>query len=201
MSLVGSAPWPTATTAGATSILVLLVAVLPSTEAVLPFVGRIAELALAGGAAYLIDDAAASLTTVMPKGTWRRRWPMLAAGTVVLACGWTAVLLVLTWRDAGPRTFPATGELVVLGLAALAAAAVMVRNGDSEPGARVGPVLVLLGLGLVIVESAIHRPILVPWDDAPTIGLLSAWAGVGLLSLLVAVWALRDPAAGPALTR
>jgi hypothetical protein len=201
MSWVGRAPWPTVTTSFGTSVLVLLVAVLPSSEVVLPFVGRIAELALAGGAAYLIDDAAATLTTVAPKGTWRRRSPVLALGTVVLACGWAAVLLVLTWRDAGPRTVTASAELIVLGLVALAAATVMVRNGDSEPGARIGPGLVLLGLGLVIVESAIHRPILMPWNDAPTVELLSAWAGAGLLSLFVALWASRDPAAGPAWTR
>jgi hypothetical protein len=201
MSWVGRAPWPTAATAFGTSVLVLLVALLPSSEVVLPFVGRIAELALAGGAAYLIDDAAATLTTVAPRGTWRRRSPVLMLGMALLACGWVAVLLVLAWRDAGPRTFTASGELVVLGLVALAAATVLARNGDNEPGARVGPVLVLLGLGLVMVESALHRPLLVPWQDAPGMGLLSVWAGVGMLSLLVALWASRDPAAGPTRTR
>jgi len=198
MSWVGRTPWPTATTAFGTSVLVLLVALLPSSEVVLPFVGRIAELALAGGAAYLADDAAAALTTVVPKGTWRRRSPALALGTTLLASGWAAVLLALAWRDSGPPTLTASGELVVLGLVALAAATVMVRSGDPEPGARVGPALVL---GLVIVESALHHPILMSWDDAPATGLLSVWAGVGLLSLLVALWASRDPAAGPVLTR
>jgi hypothetical protein len=201
MSLVRRTPWPVATTAFATSALVLLVSVLPSAERVLSLVGRIAELALACGAAYLADDAAATLTTVAPKGTWRRRSPVLALGTALLASGWAAVLLVLAWRDSGPPTLTASGELVVLGLVALATATVMVRNGDPEPGARVGPALVLLGLGLVIVESALHRPILMPWEDAPATGLMSVWAGVGLLSLLVALWASRDPAAGPALTR
>jgi hypothetical protein len=190
-----------ATTAFGTSALVLVVSLLPSTEAVLPFVGRIAELALAGGAAYLIDDAAATLTTVAPRGIWRRRAPALAIGTILLASAWVAVVLVLWRRDMAPLTLAASAELFMLSLVALAAAAVLVRYGDPEPGARIGPVVLLLGIGLLILVSVLHRSLLVPWDESPGTGLIVAWAGVGLLALVVALWASRDVAATRAVRR
>jgi hypothetical protein len=201
MRLLGRTPWPVVATAVTVPALVLLVSVLPSAERVLPLVGRIAELALAGGAAYLVDDAAATLTTVAPKGTWRRRSPALVLGTALLAGGWAAVLLLLRRADALPAALAASGEPVVLGLVAVAAATVLVRSGDPEPGARVGPALVLLGIGLLIAESVLHRPLLLPWQGAAGTGLTLAWVGVALLSVLVALWASRDPAAGRTLMR
>jgi hypothetical protein len=198
VSWVGRTPWPVATTALGTSVLVLLVSVLPSSEVVLPFVGRVGELALAGGAAYLVDDAAAAVTTVAPRGTWRRRAPVLAVGTVLIGSAWVAILLALAWHDVQPSTLAATGELVVLGLVAVAAAAALVRSGDQEPGGRVAPAMVLLGVALLVLEGVLRRPLLVPWDESAGAGLLVAWTGVGLLALLVALWVSRDPAAGTA---
>ena len=57
-----------------------LAAVASPGAGVSPFVTRIAELGLAGGAAYLLDDAAAPLTEVTPPGVWRRRAPGLLVG-------------------------------------------------------------------------------------------------------------------------
>jgi hypothetical protein len=192
----GRTPWPLATTAVAISALVLVASVLPSAGVVLPFVGRIAELALAGAAAYLVDDAAAALTTVAPTGTWRRRAPGLATGAVLLGSAWIAVLLVLGWRDAAPSTLAASIELVALGLVALAVAAALFRHGDAEPGARVAPLLVLLGVSLLILEGILRRPLLVPWDEPAATGVLVAWTALGVLAVVVALWASRDPAAG-----
>ncbi|GAA1973218.1 hypothetical protein GCM10009798_38050 [Nocardioides panacihumi] len=181
------------TTAVGTCSLVLVVAVLPSADAVLPLVGRIAELALAGSAAYLIDDAAVALTAVAPRGTWRRRAPTLAAGAALLGVGWVAVLLMATSRDLLRPPTAVSGELVVLATVAVAAAATLARRGDPEPGVRVAPGLVLLGVSLLILESVLRRPLLVPWNGPARAGLLLAWAGVGLLALVIALWASRDP--------
>jgi hypothetical protein len=191
----GPTPWPVATTACGTFSLVLLVSVLPPAPVVLPFVARIAELALAGGAAYLVDDAAASLTTVAPRGTWRRRAPVLVQGTALLACAWVAVLLVLGWREVRPPVVAASGELVVLGLVAVAVSTVLARNGEPEPGGRVAPALVLSGITLLIAGSVLGHPILLPWDETPGTTLVLAWAGTGLLASTVALGASRDPAA------
>jgi hypothetical protein len=201
MGWMSRTPWPVATTAFGTTALVLLAAALPSTEVVLPFVGRVAELALAGAAAYLIDDPAAALTTVTPTGTWRRRVPALTLGTTLLGTAWAVVLLVLAWRDVLPPALAASGELLVLGLVAMAVAAVLVNNGDPEPGALVGPALVLVGLSLLILETVVRHPILVPWDEPPGAGLLVAWTGAGLLALVVVLRAARDTAGTRAVRR
>jgi hypothetical protein len=194
MSWQGRAPWPTATTAVVIGALVSLVCALPWGEAVLPLVGRIAELALAGAAAYLVDDAAAALTTVVPRGTWRRRAPVLAVGTALLGSAWAVILLALGSRDVRPPILASTGELLVLALVALAVAVALVRRGDPEPGARVAPAVVLLGLGLLTLESVLRHPLLVPWDGAAGTRMLATWTGVGLVALAVSVWASRDPA-------
>jgi hypothetical protein len=180
-------------TALVTSALVLLTATLQT--AALPFVGRVAELALAGSAAYLLDDAAAHLTTVAPRGQWRRRGPALAAGIGLLAGAWLGVLAVLQWRDARPPVAESSAELLVMGLAGLAAAALLFRLGDHEPGAIVAPMVVLLGLGLVIVESVVGAPIFLA-DAEPNLARGVGWGAAGALAVLVIVVAGRD-VAGP----
>ena len=57
--------------------LVFVAAVVQPDAGVSGLVVRISELLLAGGAAYLLDDAAVVLTTVTPVGVWRRRLPRL----------------------------------------------------------------------------------------------------------------------------
>jgi hypothetical protein len=174
---------------------VLLVAALPSTEGVLPFVSRIAEFALAGSAAYLVDDASASLTTVSPQGTWRRRAPVLGVGAVLLAGAWAGVLLVLARTSGSASVTVSSAELATLAVGAVAAATVMVRYGDAEPGSRVGPAVLLVGFALLVVGSALHRSLLLPWDETPGAAHVLAWLGAALLALAVTLWASRDPAA------
>lgn len=175
--------------------LVLVTAAFQQTAGALPFVGRVAELALAGGAAYLLDDAAAQLTTVAPQGPWRRRAPVLTAGAVLLAGAWLGILVVLEWRDARPPVAGSSAELLVMGLVAIAAAAVLFRLGDPEPGAIIAPIVVVLGLGLVIVESIAGSAIYLT-DAGPTLGHVAGWSAAGVLAVLVIVVAGRD-VAGP----
>ena len=139
---------------------------------------RLAQFGLAGGAAYLLDDAAAQLTTVTPPGLWRRRAPALVGGVAVLAASWTAVLLVLGWQDSAPPVGTATGELAVLALTAVAASSVLVGSGDPEPGLRIAPTVVLLGISALIAESVLRTTLLLPWDGGgPGRGILGRLGG------------------------
>ena len=188
-------PRPTYLTVVGVLGLVLLAALVQPGAGIPPFVARVAQLGLAGGAAYLLDDAAAQLTTVTPPGWWRRRAPGLVVGGTLLVAAWFGLLLVLAWQDSRPPVLTATVELLVLSLAAMAAAAVLVRRGDPEPGVLVAPAIVLIGLTAVIAESVLRTTILLPWDEAgPGRGIATVWAGAGLLATGVLLLASRDPA-------
>jgi hypothetical protein len=179
-------PWPVAVTALAAVALVLPTAAFAQTAGALPFVTRVAGLALAAGAAYLLDDAAAPLTAVVPQGRWRRRAPELATGGAMLAGAWLGILLVLEWRAARPPVPESSAELLVTGLVGFGASALLVRLGDPEPGARVAPAVVLAGLGLVIAGSLANAPIYLT-DAEPTPGRAAAWSVAGLLAMAVTV--------------
>lgn len=189
-------PRPAYLTALGVLALVLLAALVQPGAGIPPFVARIAQFGLAGGAAYLLDDAAAPLTTVTPPRPWRRRAPALLGGGAVLAAAWLGVLLVLDWQDSRPPVGRATFELLVLSLSAVAAAAVLVRRGDPEPGVLVAPSMVLLGITAVIGEAVLRTQILLPWDGGVGRGLALAWVGAGLLATGVLLLAMRDPASG-----
>lgn len=187
-------PRPTYLTALGVLALAMLAALVQPGAGIPPFVTRVAQFGLAGGAAYLLDDAAAQLTTVTPPGWWRRRAPGLVAGGTLLAGAWLGLLLVLTWQDSRPPVLTATVELLVLSLSAVAAAAVLVRRGDPEPGVLIAPAMVLLGMTAVIAESVLRTTILLPWEADPGRGIASVWAGAGLLASGVLLLASRDPA-------
>ena len=195
MNAWAAPPRPTLLTAGGVVVLMLLAAVAQPDAGVSPFVTRVAVLALAGGAAYLLDDAAAQLTSVTPPGVWHRRGPGLSSGAGVLAAAWVVILLVLGWQDSRPPVAIATGELTVLCLASVAAAATLFRRGDAQPGVRVAPVVVLSGVCVIMAESVLRTTILLPWDGpGPGRALELAWVGLGLLAAVVLLVASRDPA-------
>jgi hypothetical protein len=154
----------------------------------------ICELLLAGGAAYLLDDAAVALTAVTPVGVWRRRLPRLVSGAALISAAWALVLVVLRWQDSLPPVWLVSGELAVLCLVGLAAAAVLAARGESEPGGVVAPAVGLLGIGALIADLVVAAPIFVPWDGSGGDGVRVAWACLGGLSVLVIVIAARDPA-------
>jgi hypothetical protein len=193
--------WPPrayAATVAAAVALVLVASLVQPDSGVSPLVVRIAELALAAAAAYLLDDAAVVLTTVTPVGLRRRRLPRLVWGVVGMVGAWAAVLLLLRWQESQPPVGWATGELVVLSLVALAASALLAGRGEAEPGNVVGPVVVLLGITTIFAEQVLRTTIFVPWDGSGGAGVRVAWLTAGVLALLVVVGASRDPASRPA---
>lgn len=194
MTWLGRTPWPVFGAAIAAVVLVVVAAAFPG-EDVSPFVVRMAEFLLAGGAAYLLDDAAAPLTGVTPPSVRRRRSPALLRGAALLTAAWLGILLVLRWQDALPPVPLATAEVVVLCQGSLAAAAVLVRRGDPEPGGQVAPVIGLLGIGALMADSLLRVALFVPWEAGePAPGLGMAWATGGVLALVVIVRASQDPA-------
>jgi hypothetical protein len=180
------AAWPLTLTALVSTALVLATAAFQQTSGALPFAARVAQLALAGGVAYLLDDAAASLTTVVPHGLWRRRAPVLVVGVTVLAAAWLALMVVLQWRDARPPAAEASGELLAMALVAVASAALLFRHGDPEPGVVIAPVVVVLGLSLGIAGSVMHSPVFLT-DAEPTLPRTAAWSAAATIALLTIV--------------
>jgi hypothetical protein len=179
-------PRPVALTALGTAALVSLVAVAWPKSPALPFVGRVAELSLAAAAAYLLDDAAAPLTSVTPQGPWLRRAPVLVTGGLVLGGAWLGVLLILQWRAVPLPLGAASLELLVLALSALAVGALLARHGEPEPGALGAPAVALLGLALIILEGALRSPIFLTSAE-PTAARVTCWVVVGLAAALVVV--------------
>lgn len=179
--------------AAAAMVLVAVAYVAQPNAGVSSLVVLISELLLAGGAAYLLDDAAVALTTVTPVGVWRRRLPRLLTGGALLSAAWALVLAVL-WRQGPLPLGLVTGELAVLCLVALAAAAVLAAGGEAEPGGLVAPALGLLGIGALIADLLMETAIFVPWDGSGGDGVRLAWASLGGLAVLVIAIASRDPA-------
>jgi hypothetical protein len=174
----------------------VLTSAVASDEGVSPLPVRLAELALAGGAAYLLDDAAAPLTGVTPPGAWRRRAPTLLAGAGVLVAAWLTVLGLLRWQDSLPTAVLPTIEVTVLSLLSVAAAAIGVRRGESEPGGQVAPLVGLLGISALIADFMLEAEIFLPWDvgqvDAVAAGT-AWWAATGVVALAVIAVGARDP--------
>jgi hypothetical protein len=190
----GLVRWPVLATANAAVLLVVLALALPG-EGVSPFVIRMTEVLVAGGAAYLLDDAAAPLTGVTPRGVWRRRLPAGLMGVGVLSTAWLIILLVLRWQESMPPVLATTGEVVVLSVAALAVAAVLARRGDPEPGGQVAPLFGLFCLAALLADSLFEVTLFVPWDTGePSVGVTTAWMTAGVVAVAVVVGASRDPA-------
>jgi hypothetical protein len=156
-----------------------------------PLTVHLAQLALAGAAAFLLDDAAAELTGVVPPPLWRRRAPGLAAGLAVVSASWVVVLLV---SPDTPRA-ALTLEVGVLVVAALAASSVVASRGEPEPGATVAPAVVLAGLAPMLVGGLLGRAVFVS-DAAPAAppGLVTGWVVAGVLAAGVLAATSRDPA-------
>lgn len=183
-------PGPLVAAAGAAVALVLVVAVVPPGPGVPAFVLHIAEVMLAGGAAYALDDAAATLTDVTPRALWRRRLPRLAVSVATLALATGGISLVLHQQGSLPSAPALAGEVLVLCLLAVAAAAMLARYGEAEPGGLVAPVVALLGLAAVVGGSLMGDPLFLTDESGAT--SRGRWLVVGVVAALVIVIGSRD---------
>jgi hypothetical protein len=189
-----SAPRELVGAAAAAVVIVVVASVAQPDAGVSRLVVLICELLLAGGAAYLLDDAAVALTTVAPVGLWRRRLPRLVSGAALLATAWMLVLAVLWSQDSRPPLGVVTWELSAMCLVALAAAAVLAARGESEPGGIVAPAIGLLGIGALIADQFVEAALFVPWDGSGSLEVHLAWVALGGSAVLVIAVASRDPA-------
>ena len=170
-------PWPVISAAAA-AWLVLAVALIPPGPGVPVFVLHIAEVLLAGGVAYALDDPAATLTDVTPRALWRRRLPRLAATAATIAVATSGTALVLHQQRSLPSVAALSGEVLVLSLLAVAAAALIARRGEAEPGGLVAPAVALLGLAVVIAGPVLGDPLFLTDDGPPPLGRVRGWPSV-----------------------
>ncbi len=155
---------------------------------------RLAELTLAAGAAYLLDDPAAPVTASSPRPLWRRRLPSLVAGAATAAAACAAIMLLLRTGYAGPSAWRPGAEVVALVCLAVAASSVRARRGDAEPGSAVATAVVLLGLAAGWAESLAGVAIYIPAEGPPA-PQLWAWLAAALAGCLVLAASSREPAA------
>jgi hypothetical protein len=158
---------------------------------------RLTQFSLAAGAAYLLDDATATLTSVSPRRIWARRVPAVAYGGGAMAIAWVAVLMLLG-RQAGSWDWliALTVETSCLVCGAVAVAALVARRGDPEPGGLAAPIVMLVSICLLIAGPLLRTGVFIS-DEAPHGVIL--WAGWGVLAsvaLLVILICSRDPASG-----
>lgn len=148
------------------------------------------QLALAGAAAFLLDDPVAELTGVTPPPLWRRRAPQVVVGLAVLSAAWLVVLA----GAPGPERVALSLEVVVAVAVAVAASAVVARRGDPEPGTTVAPAVVLAGTAVLLVGGTFGFDAFVSGHagDLPASG--RAWVVVGVLAAGQLVVSSRDPA-------
>jgi hypothetical protein len=190
-------PWPSLLLAATSAGSVTAVSALRPTGAIPLFVIHLAAVALASGAAYLLDDVAIAVTASAPRGLWRRRAPALFVGLAVVAAAWTVVVALLRRRPPGPSTSALTIEVLALVLIALAAAAVTARTGESEPGNLVAPAIVLVGIGALIAQPALHVTLFIGGLGDPDRRVW--WLGAAVAATMVLIIASRDPATPPML--
>jgi hypothetical protein len=197
MTTLRRLPWPPLVAATAVAWTVVVFAVMRPGEGLPVLAVSVAQLVLAAAAAYLVDDSAAPVTGVMPRPLWRRRAEVVTPGALMLAGAWAVVLVIVAGRAPRSTYVALSLEAATLALIALAAAALVARHGEDEPGAIVAPTVVLTGLALLLFQPMLHvRFFAEPGDELDP--RLAAWVAFGALALLTLAGASRDSAVRPA---
>jgi len=145
------------------------------------------------GAAFVLDDEAATTLEASPATLAWRRFLRGMVAVALVAPPWAAAV----WRlDTHGTRSPVTGltlELVALLALALATAAAVTRwSGSTEPGVATTPVVfvVVLGAFQLPPRFALYGFPGPGWDDAH-----ARWWGLLAAATLLLLWCGRDPAA------
>jgi hypothetical protein len=162
------------------------------------FLVHVVVLILAASSTYLLDDSAVHVTAVVPTLLLRRRLVLLLRGWPVTALSWAAVMILLGWRSPSVPLAALTWELAGVSCLGVAAAAIVSRRGEPEPGNLVASVLGLGFVGVLVCQPLFHVTLLVTDDSR---GARSGWwTTVIVVSLTTFVVASRDGAAPRALS-
>ena len=154
---------------------------------------RLALVALAAAAAFVLDEPAAAAVDAAPTTLRRRTATRVTAVTVPFGV-WVVGLLALDRRD----VHIPLGHLVVEGLGVLAVAvamaAVVRRAGRVEPGDVAATAVGATILGIVVFDPPPHSvplfPVMHNWSSSSIL-----WAALVLVAAVLLVAASRDAAA------
>ncbi|MBL8775901.1 MAG: hypothetical protein JNK12_08220 [Acidimicrobiales bacterium] len=144
---------------------------------------------------YLFDDAAADLLAASPTTLARRRVASVALGAPVLLLGWLVALDRAAFLD-GYASLPLaalSAEILALGCATLAMAAVAAGRGDRSPGLSAAIGLLVLVAALFVLRQAV--PPQWPLPELQPDRHHRRWWWVTAAALAAIAWTSRDPAA------
>jgi len=152
---------------------------------------RLALVALAGAAAFVLDEPAAAAVDAVPV-TRRGRTAIRASAVALPFAVWGAGVLALEWPNSGT----AVGALLVEGAGVLALAvalsAVLRLAGRAEPGEIVASVL-----GASILAGLIFSPLPASMPLFPVgngwAASTALWGSFGVAGVMLVVAASRDP--------
>ena len=143
-----------------------------------PLTLRLAQLALAASAAYVLDDAGAVMTRVVPRPLWLRRLLPVALGIGAVSTAWLAIVIALPPLTA-PTLRALTTEVVVLVLLALAASSVLAAREEPEPGNLVAVSLPVAGLGALVLGGMLGLDVYLSSHVPVHAALTTAWIAGG----------------------
>jgi hypothetical protein len=145
------------------------------------------------GAAFVLDDEAATTLEASPSTLAWRRFLRGSASVALVTPPWVAAV----WRlDTHATRLPVAGltlELYALLALALATAAAVTRwSGSTDPGMAATPVVLMVVLGAFQLPArfALYGVPGSGWDAAH-----ARWVGVFAAATLVLLWCGRDPEA------
>jgi len=155
-------------------------------------------LALCAGAAFLLDDSAASMLAASPRSLARRRMLRIALALPLLCGVWAASLWYATTSHGAPLG-PGTRGALSLQFAAmltltLAASAMTLRVMADEHGGWTAIVVPVALLGAVMTLPQRWALLAAPGDDAWH-AAQQRWTALLALGLLLLIGASRDPVA------
>lgn len=200
MIRIGPVPWSPLLAAASAALGIAGLAALRPSEELGWHAVRVAAAALAGGAGYLLDDAAAPLTGATPERLWRRRRAVVLPGLGILSVGWALVAALMEGRLPALPVLGLTLEMAAMACLALGAAAVLFRRSEESPGAVVAPALLLAVVGTIMADPGPVLPIWATPGEHWVTGR-AWWAGFAVLGVAALLVASRDPAGRPVLAR
>lgn len=156
---------------------------------------RLGFVTLTMGCAFLLNNGAVALTTVVAVGRGRQTCARMMQGTTVVLAWWSVTVALVYWRSRDQGWSGAwTAGLLVEGAATFAVAAATAAVLAPVTGGRPGVAASLVVLGAIGVVWVLPWPIgiVLPPGDPHWVAAHLVWAGVLGCALVVLVAAARE---------